>query len=170
MFIRTMLLFIFTFSLATLAGSCHHTNSSNGGGGGTAVSVLEHHNSPRHDGVYVDSTLTKASASTFHIDQTFNGAVPGAIYAQLLYFFNGPGGKNVVIAVTEENIVAALDAATGNAVWTRNLGTPVALSQLPCGNIDPLGITGTPVIDPTSRTLDWFVASMHPSLLAAASM
>jgi hypothetical protein len=29
---------------------------------------------------------------------------------------------------------------------------------LPCGNIDPLGITGTPVIDPTSRTL--FLAAM----------
>src|ERR1700690_3350721 len=146
-------LFILTVILATFAGSCHHTNSSNGGGGGTTVSVLEHHNGPRRDGVYVSPTLTKASASTFHIDQTFNGVVPGAIYAQLLYFVSGPGGKNIVIAVTEENNVVALDAATGTAIWTRNLGTPVSLSQLPCGNIDPLGITGTPVIDPDSRTL-----------------
>jgi hypothetical protein len=145
--------FIFSVILATFTGSCHHTSSSNGGGGGADVSVLEHHNGPRRDGVYIDPTLTKASASAFHIDPAFNAVVPGAIYAQLLYFVNGPGGMKIIIAVTEENNVVALDAATGAAVWTRNLGTPVALSQLPCGDIDPLGITGTPVIDPVSRTL-----------------
>ncbi len=145
--------FILTIVLAAFAGSCHETSSVNGGVGGMAVSVLEHHNSPRRDGVYIDPTLTKASASTFHIDQTFNGVVQGAVYAQLLYFAGGPGGKDIVIAVTEKNNVVALDASTGAAVWTRNLGTPVPLSQLLCGNIDPLGITGTPVIDPVSRTL-----------------
>jgi outer membrane protein assembly factor BamB len=31
--------------------------------------------------------------------------------------------------------------------WRTNVGTPVPLSSLPCGNIDPLGITGTPVYD-----------------------
>jgi outer membrane protein assembly factor BamB len=150
--VRTAL-FVLAVILATCAGSCHHASTSNGGGGGTTVSVLEHHNSPHRDGVYVDPTLTKASASAFHIDPTFHGVVPGAIYAQLLYFASGPGGKDIVIAVTEENNVAALDAATGATVWTRSLGTPVPLSQLPCGDIDPLGITGTPVIDPASRTL-----------------
>ena len=152
MIIRTAS-FILTVILATLAGSCQNTNSSNGGVGGAAVSVLEHHNGPRRDGVYVDPTLTKASASAFHIDPTFNGVVPGAIYAQLLYFVNGPGGTNIIIAVSEENNVVALNEATGTAVWSRNLGNPVPLSQLPCGDIDPLGITGTPVIDAASRTL-----------------
>ena len=32
-----------------------------------------------------------------------------------------------------------------------HLGTPVPLSALPCGDIDPLGITGTPVYDPTTH-------------------
>jgi hypothetical protein len=32
-------------------------------------------------------------------------------------------------------------------VWRTHVGTPVPLSSLPCGNIDPLGITGTPVYD-----------------------
>lgn len=146
--------FVFAVILATSAGSCHNSNNSNGpGGSGTPVSVLEHHNSQRRDGLYIDPTLTKSSASTFHIDPTFNGVVPGAIYAQLLYFVSGPGGQNIIIAVTEKNNVVALNASTGIAVWTRNLGTPVPLSQLSCGNIDPLGITGTPVIDPASRTL-----------------
>ena len=152
MTIRTALIII-TVILTNFAGSCHNTSSSNGSVSVTAVSVLEHHNGPRRDGVYIDPTLTKVSASTFHIDPTFNGVVPGAIYAQLLYFVDGPGGTNIVIAVTEENNVVALNEATGTAVWTRNLGTPVPLSQLPCGDIDPLGITGTPIIDPASRTL-----------------
>jgi hypothetical protein len=41
----------------------------------------------------------------------------------------------------------AIDAGTGNEIWKRSLNTPVAQSSLPCDNIDPLGVTGTPVID-----------------------
>ncbi len=115
-------------------------------------SVLEHHNGPRRDGVYIDPTLTKTSAASFHIDPSFRARISGAIYAQLLYVA-GKDGKDVVIAASEENNVAAFDAETGATVWSRNLGTPVPLAKLPCGNIDPLGITGTPVIDPASRTL-----------------
>ncbi len=128
---------------------------------GTASSVLEHHNNPRRDGVYVNPTLTKASAATFHVDPTFNARVPGAIYAQLLFVAGISNAKDILIAVTEENNVAAFDAATGKTVWVRNLGTPVPLSELPCGNINPLGITGTPVIDPVSRTV--FINAMTMS-------
>ena len=123
-----------------------------GHGGGPRGAALEHHGGPRRDGVYVDATLTRAAAGTFHLDPAFKAAVPGAIYAQPLYL-PGPGGKDRVIAATERNNVAAFDAASGATLWTRNLGDPVPLSKLPCGNIDPLGITGTPVADPTSRTL-----------------
>jgi len=41
----------------------------------------------------------------------------------------------------------ALDATTGRLRWQRNVGQPVPRAKLPCGNIDPLGITGTPVFD-----------------------
>jgi len=119
----------------------------------TGGSVLEHHGGPRREGVYVDATLTRASAATFHLDSSFQGAVAGAVYAQPLYFAGGPGGKDVVIAATERNVVAALDASSGSAIWTRNLGAPVPLSRLPCGNIDPLGITGTPVVDAAARRI-----------------
>ena len=55
---------------------------------------------------------------------------------------------------TEANNVYGLDGATGAAVWTTNLGAPVPLATLAtCGNIDPYGVTGTPVIDFASRTL-----------------
>src|SRR5262249_8680011 len=42
---------------------------------------------------------------------------------------------------------------SGREVWARSLGRPVALSTQPCGNIDPLGITGTPVIDEASQAV-----------------
>ena len=38
-------------------------------------------------------------------------------------------------------------------MWSKKVGAPVKLTNLPCGNIDPLGITGTPVIDGATRTI-----------------
>jgi hypothetical protein len=127
--------------------------ASNSDGGRRADYVLQYHNSPGRDGVYVDSTLTKAAAMTFHIDPKFKAKIAGAIYAQLLYVAGGSRGKDIIIAASEENNVAAFDAITGRAVWNRHLGPPVPLWRLPCGNINPLGITGTPVIDMASRTI-----------------
>jgi hypothetical protein len=147
------------------SGTCSRPAQPDGtpcGGGlscaaGTCVapagSVLEHHNGPGRAGVYADATLTRSSAATFHVDTSFQAGVTGAIYAQPLYVAGPPGGTDLVIAATEQNNVAAFDAATGAAVWTRNLGTPVPLGSMPCGNIDPLGITGTPVADRAARRL-----------------
>jgi hypothetical protein len=59
----------------------------------------------------------------------------------------------VLIVASESNHVAAIAAAGGQTLWQRSLGPPVPLSAFPCGNIDPLGITGTPVIDEASATL-----------------
>jgi outer membrane protein assembly factor BamB len=51
---------------------------------------------------------------------------------------------------TEGNSIYSLNTENGQVEWRTNLGSPVALSALPCGNINPLGITGTPVYDPAS--------------------
>src|SRR5271169_3611825 len=139
--------------VSILAGCIGTFSPSNVSAGDTAASVLEYHNNPRHDGLYIDSTMSKASAATFHIDPTFNAHIQGAIYAQLLYVAGGNNGKDIIIAASESNSVVAFDSGTGAPVWTRKLGTPVPLSRLPCGNIDPLGITGTPVIDIDSHTI-----------------
>jgi len=58
-----------------------------------------------------------------------------------------------VIAATEGNSVYALDASTGTQVWRAQLGAPVNGDSLPCGNINPSGITGTPIADVSSNTL-----------------
>ena len=59
-------------------------------------------------------------------------------------------GADRIIVATENNFVYALNAATGAQIWRTSLGTPVPLSELPCGNINPMGVTGTPTIDPTT--------------------
>ncbi|MGP8218416.1 MAG: hypothetical protein ACLQPI_03075 [Limisphaerales bacterium] len=118
-----------------------------------AVNVTEHHNHDSRDGLYIDPAFTSAAAASLKRDTNFNGTISGNVYAQPLYIEGGPGGLAMIIAVTESNNVYALNAANGSVIWQRNVGAPVPLSDLPCGNISPLGITGTPVVDLPSRTL-----------------
>jgi hypothetical protein len=118
-----------------------------------ATNVTEHHNHDSRDGLYIDPAFTPAAAAGLKRDTNFNGTISGNVYAQPLYIEGGPGGRAMIIAVTESNNVYALDAASGTVIWQRNVGAPVPLARLSCGNIDPLGITGTPVVDLPSRTL-----------------
>lgn len=123
-----------------------------------ADDVLQHHRNGSRDGSYVEPFITQTSATSTHRDLAFNAPIPGPTYAQPLYINNGPGGKPALIVATEQNAVVALDAADGSQIWLASLGSPVSLSQLPCGDIDPLGTTGTPVIDPDGRVI--YVAAM----------
>jgi outer membrane protein assembly factor BamB len=79
-------------------------------------------------------------------------ALDGQVYASPIVV----GGT--VIVATETNLVYGL-SATGAKKWSVTLGTPTNRSDLPCGNIDPLGVTGTPVYDAASRTV-FVVASI----------
>jgi polyvinyl alcohol dehydrogenase (cytochrome) len=65
----------------------------------------------------------------------------GAVYGQPLVI------GTTVFAGTENDTVYALSSATGAVLWSKHLGTPVPQSDLPCGDIDPLGITGTMAYD-----------------------
>ncbi|HEY6422256.1 MAG TPA: PQQ-binding-like beta-propeller repeat protein [Pseudonocardiaceae bacterium] len=65
----------------------------------------------------------------------------GAVYGQPLVI------GDQVIAATEQNSVYALAVTDGHVLWSVSLGQPVPGSALPCGNIDPLGITGSAVYD-----------------------
>jgi len=118
-----------------------------------AQSVLTYHGTANRYGAYVVPGLTTAAAANMHLVTGFNGVVNGAVYAQPLYW-RAPGAKTgQVIVATETNQVTALNPTTGAVVWQTQLAASVPLSDLPCGNIDPEGITGTPVIDAASKTL-----------------
>ena len=116
------------------------------------VNVTMHHNHLSRDGLYIDPAFTPSNAANLTRDTNFNGAIVGDVYAQPLYIEGGPRGRAVVIAVTESNNVYALDAANGSIVWQTNVG-PAVTSGLPCGNVQPTGISGTPVVDLPTRSL-----------------
>ena len=118
---------------------------------GTLVNVTQEHNNPSRDGVYIDAAFTPSAAANLTRDLAFDGTISGAVYAQPLYIEGGPSGP-MIIAVTETNNVYALDATTGLPIWSRtDIGPPVPTT--PCGGFNPTGITGTPVVDLTSRRL-----------------
>jgi hypothetical protein len=116
------------------------------------VNVTQEHNNASRDGVYIDPAFTSAAANLTR-DLNFDGTISGNVYAQPLYIEGGPNGP-MIIAVTESNNVYALHADTGTVIWQRtDLGPSVPHSSLDCGDIDPVGITGTPVVDLASRRL-----------------
>ncbi len=124
------------------------------------VNVTQHHNHDSRDGFYIDPAFTQAAAVGLRRDLGFNGTISGNVYAQPLYVENRTTGTAMVIVATESNNVYALDGSTGLVIWQGNYGTPIT-SGLPCGNINPLGITGTPIVDLASRSL-FFDAETTP--------
>ncbi|MCU1492355.1 MAG: hypothetical protein JWO62_119 [Acidimicrobiaceae bacterium] len=85
-------------------------------------------------------------------------ALDGVVYGEPLIY-----DARAYVA-TEGDSVYAIAARTGKVLWRVHVGTPVSRSIIgstptlsaSCGLIDPLGVTGTPVIDPTTNEL--FVA------------
>lgn len=71
----------------------------------------------------------------------WHAKLDGAVYGQPLVV-----GSDI-LAATENDTVYALDPATGAVRWQQHLGTPVPKSALPCGDVDPLGITSTMAYD-----------------------
>jgi outer membrane protein assembly factor BamB len=100
-----------------------------------------YHRTALRDGAI--STNIKAplhKAWTKHLD--------GAVYGEVLYV------DGHLIAATENDSVYALNPSTGHVIWRRHLATPASQSDIQsgnglggCGNIFPLGITGTPAFD-----------------------
>ena len=72
----------------------------------------------------------------------------GKLYGEPLVF------KDDVYVATENDTLYALSSATGAVAWSTHIATPVSATSLPCGDIAPtVGITGTPVIDPTRNEI-----------------
>jgi hypothetical protein len=108
-----------------------------------------------------ENTLTTGNVNSTHFGQLFADNVDGQVYAQPLYVSNlSIAGRmhNVVFIETEHDSVYAFDAdAAGTPLWQVSMlpGGATTVQQSMVGStINPeIGITGTPVIDPTAGTM-----------------
>ena len=71
----------------------------------------------------------------------------GDVYGQPLF------ADGSILVATAADTVYALDPATGTVRWRTHLAKAVARTALPCGNVDPLGILSTPVVDPETHRI-----------------
>jgi hypothetical protein len=120
--------------------------------------VLTYHGSAHRSGNFSVPTLTWERARNIRLDPSFHPVISGHLYAQPLYWRPPGSTSGQLLVATEDNNVYAIDAGSGREIWVRSLGPPVPLSTLSCGNIDPLGVTGTLVIDETTQAI--YVAAM----------
>ena len=96
-----------------------------------------------HDGLGggVDPSGTDLSPATV---AWTSAALDGPIFGEPLV----EAGR--VVVATENDTVYELAPDTGAVIWSTHIGTAVPSGDLPCTDISPIvGITGTPVIDPT---------------------
>src|SRR6267143_2467890 len=100
-----------------------------------------YHHDNGHTGF--DNTLSKATGAT---TGWVSAVLDGQVYASPLVF-NG-----VVYAATLINTVYALNQATGALMWQKNVGAPQTGGWI-CGNVAPMGILGTPVIDTVANRI-----------------
>ena len=109
---------------------------------GTSASPAAHQTYPDWPTYHGDAARTGVSASMPQAAGTPVLAksikLDGAVYASPIV-----AGGNTVVA-TENDTVYAF-GPTNATVWRTHLGAPSPAGERPCGDIDPLGITGTPV-------------------------
>lgn len=114
--------------------------ASAGPSSGTAADWPQYHRS-------ADRSGSTAAPLSLPLRRAWQAKLDGAVYGEPLVV----GGA--VLVATENDSVYALDPASGRVRWRTHLGTPQPQSGLPCGDIDPLGITGTPAYDPATGSV-----------------
>jgi hypothetical protein len=134
------------------------------------VSVLTQHYDNARTGQNLQETLlTTANVNVTQFGKLFSRMVDGNVLAQPLYVPNlnvGGATHNVIFVATEHNSVYAFDADDPNAsaaLWQVNLGPSMPSSDIcisapqflcPYTDLIPeIGITSTPVIDPSSNSI-----------------
>jgi hypothetical protein len=133
--------------------------------------VLTYHNDNSRSGLNSSETIltpSNVNASTF--GKLGFDSVDGKVDAQPLYVANvtvpGQGTHNILYVATEHDSVYAFDADTGAQLWKVSmLGTGEVPSDPVHGSqVTPeIGVTATPVIDPTSNTMYVVAMSKHVS-------
>jgi hypothetical protein len=127
------------------------------------VNVTTYHNDVSRTGQNTQETiLTPSNVNSSQFGKLFTVGVDGQVFAQPLYLANvyiGGGTHNVLYIATEHDSVYAIDADTGTVYVQVSLiptggSTVNSITDINCTDLVPeVGITGTPVIDPSSGTL-----------------
>ncbi|HVI09722.1 MAG TPA: choice-of-anchor D domain-containing protein [Candidatus Binatia bacterium] len=160
------------FVAAALAAICVLLSTA---GAQTFSGVLTQHNDNSRTGQnLLETTLTPTNVTSSTFGKVFSFAVDGQIYAQPLWVPSVTIGgvlHDVVYVATEYNSVYAFDAEpdlpghSAAALWHRSFNNVAkGIVPVPCGsdgsstdiscNVFPwYGITGTPVIDPVTKTM-----------------
>jgi hypothetical protein len=154
--------------------------------------VFTHHNDLARDGANTQEyALTPSTVNTITFGKLFSCAVDGAVFTQALWVPGlniGGGIHNVIFVATQHDTAFAFDADANPCVqyWQGggSLGevnlldtahggtsgeTSVSWDDVGCqcgvGDIYPeVGVTGTPVIDPTTNTIYLVSTSQNSSL------
>jgi outer membrane protein assembly factor BamB len=110
-----------------------------------------YHQNPERTGQSADTPAVTTLATEWSAN------LDGAVWAQPIVV-----GGNVIVA-TENDTLYSLNPATGTVVWQDHVGTPVPQSDLlGCGDIFPLGMTGTPAYDPATQSIFVVAEEMGP--------
>jgi hypothetical protein len=100
--------------------------------------------------------LTPEIVSGGTFGQLFSAPVLGQVYAQPLV------SNGTLFIATEDDNIYGLDPETGAMRWSRNVGIPWNASDLGCADLTPhVGVTGTPVIDPSGTGTAYFSAKTY---------
>ena len=91
--------------------------------------------------------LSPAEVGASDFGRLFATQLDGQIYAQPIV------AQDTVLAATENDKVYGLDPETGAIRWTRDVGPAWPAGAIGCGDLVPnIGVTATPVYDPTTGT------------------
>ena len=132
------------------------------------VFTQQYYNTRTGNNTY-ERILTPKNVSSTQFGKLFSFTVDGQVYAQPLWVSGvkipGQGTHTVVYTVTQLDSVFAFDANTGVQLWQDNFtdlangigpvpcGTDGGGADISCSVFPYYGITGTPVIDPSSQTM-----------------
>lgn len=127
------------------------TGASPGSGAAPAVTQHAAHNSAAFPNWL---NFHRTPAKTGHasrgpgrpLHRAWSDHLDGAVWSEPVI------ADGVLIAATEHDFVYGLNPKNGKQLWRTTLGTPEPLNEQPCGDIDPIGITGSPAVDLATKS------------------